>query len=97
MNVEIPEHLQSSEWVRLPKPLGRLEGLSRTSLGELIDSNLVESVTLRQPGAQRGIKLIFLPSLRKYLHDLATKQVRDKEAAVRKRKPALKNSHVAQQ
>jgi hypothetical protein len=61
------------EWGRLPKPKGRLEGLSRTSLVELIDSDLVKSLTLRQPGALRGIRLIYLPSLRKYLHDLANK------------------------
>jgi hypothetical protein len=80
MDVEIPEYLRNPEWVRLPKAKGRLEGLSRTTCIELIDSEVVKSVTLRQPGAQRGIRLIFLPALRQYLHDLATKQARDKEA-----------------
>ena len=90
MNVEIPEHLQGPEWGRLPKPKGRLEGLSRTTCLELIDADLVKSATIRQSGAQRGIRLIHLPSLRKYLHDLASKQAREK--AIRKegnRKSAL--------
>jgi len=78
MSVEIPEHLQSPEWGRLPKPTGRLEGLSRTTCTELIDQDLVKSVTIRQPGAQRGIRLIWLPGLRKYLHELADKQLREK-------------------
>ena len=91
MNTDIPEHLQGPEWGRLPKPPGRIEGLARTTVGELIDSGLVKSVTLRQPGAQRGIRLIHLPSLRKYLHDLAAAQVREKairQGTTKKRKPA---------
>ena len=78
MSVEIPEHLQSPEWGRLPKPQGRLEGLSRTTCTEIIDNCQVKSVTIRQPGAQRGIRLIWLPGLRKYLHELADKQAREK-------------------
>jgi hypothetical protein len=82
MNAEIPEHLQGPEWGRLPKPKGRFEGLSRTTCHELSEAGLIKSVMIRQPGAQRGIKLIHLPSLRQFLHDLATKQAREK--AVRK-------------
>jgi hypothetical protein len=91
MNVEIPEHLQGPEWGRLPKPRGRLEGLSRTTCVELIDAELVESATIRKPGAIRGIRLIHLLSLRKYLHDLASKQAREKavrKGTAKKRKPA---------
>jgi hypothetical protein len=90
MNVEIPEHLQGPEWDRLPKPKGRLEGLSRTTCTELIDTGLVKSATIRQPGAQRGIRLIHIPSLRKYLHELANQQAREK--AGRKRNPAPKST-----
>jgi hypothetical protein len=79
MNVEIPEHLQGQEWGRLPDPKGgRLEGLSRTTCVELIDAGLIKAATIRQPGAQRGIRLIWLPGLRKYLHELADKQAREK-------------------
>jgi len=87
MNIEIPEHLQGAEWIRLPRAKSRLEGLSRTTVVELIDSEVVKSVTLRQPGAQRGIRLIHLPSLRQYLHDLANQQVREKEAARKRKTP----------
>jgi hypothetical protein len=92
MNVDIPEHLQGPEWGRLPKPKSRLEGLSRTTCVELIDAELVESATIRKPGAQRGIRLIYLPGLRKYLHALASKQAREKalrKGTAGKRKPAL--------
>jgi hypothetical protein len=94
MNIEIPEHLQGPEWGRLPKAKGRLEGLARTTTVELIDSGAVKSVTLRQPGARRGIRLIHLPSLRKYLHDLANQQVQDREVARKRKAPARANVKV---
>jgi hypothetical protein len=88
MNAEIPEHLQGPEWGRLPKPKGRLEGLSRTTCHELSEAGLIKSVMIRQPGAQRGIKLIYLPSLRQFLHDLADKQAREKVVQTRSERRA---------
>lgn len=37
IKVEIPQHLQNEQWVRMPKPKGRLLGLSRTTLLELAE------------------------------------------------------------
>jgi hypothetical protein len=59
----------AAEWVRLPKPKTRCaySGLSRTTLVELIERREVRSITLRQPGATRGIRLFHLPSLNAYI------------------------------
>ncbi len=56
------------EWLRLPKPGLRLFALSRTSINELISDGHVKAMTLRRPGRIRGLKLIYGPSLREYLH-----------------------------
>jgi hypothetical protein len=37
IKVEIPRDLQNEQWVRMPKPKGRLLGLSRTTLLELAE------------------------------------------------------------
>ena len=58
--------LSDESWVRMPKPKERLLGLSRTTL--------LESVVLRKRHAQRGIRLVFLPSLLEYLEQLHKKQ-----------------------
>lgn len=58
------------EWMRLPKPAGRLWGLSRTSWIELLESGKVRSIKLRKRHSQRGITLIFRPSAEAYLHGL---------------------------
>jgi hypothetical protein len=34
--VNIPQHLQSEEWVRMPKPGDRYMGLTRTTLLEIV-------------------------------------------------------------
>jgi hypothetical protein len=63
-------------YVRLPKPGQKCPhtGLSRAKLNELILPNerngfrpLVASKSLRQKGAQRGIRLVLLESLKEYL------------------------------
>jgi hypothetical protein len=41
---------------------------------ELIDRREIRSITLRQPGATRGIRLFFLPSLHAYLQRLDSEQ-----------------------
>ena len=68
--------LADAEWLRLPSPRARcrLTGLSRTSLNELVDRGVVRAVTVRQPGAQRGIKLLNRASLLAYLARLDAEQ-----------------------
>ena len=70
-----------AEFIRLPAPRTRccLTGLSRTSLNELVESGAVRSVTLRKPGASRGIKLINRASLLDYLHGLEQEQTKGRE------------------
>jgi hypothetical protein len=72
-------NLQS--WRRLPKSGGKLEGLSRSKLNQLIlpcEANgfrpPVKSISVRKPGAIRGVRLIFMPSLFSYLDSLANEQ-----------------------
>jgi len=68
------------EFIRLPKPGSRepFTGLSRSTLNALIlpmELNgfkpPVHSVLLRKRGAIRGVRLIVLDSLIKYLHSMA--------------------------
>ena len=48
------------QWARLPKPSTRCQytGLARTTLNEAIDHGYFRAITLRQPGATRGIRLM---------------------------------------
>ena len=65
-----------AEWCRLPAPRARcgLTGLSRTGLNELIDAGQIRAITVRKPGAARGVKLINLASLRAWLRRLDEEQ-----------------------
>ena len=58
-----------NQWVRLPKagPSYRFWGLSRTTLTELALTGAIRSTLIKKRGAERGIRLIFLPSLQDYL------------------------------
>jgi hypothetical protein len=60
------------EYTRLPKPgpAGRIYGLSRTTLLEIGERCPGLILTLRQKHAQRGIKLLHLPTLSRYLESL---------------------------
>jgi hypothetical protein len=71
IKVEIPSHLQGEQWTRMPKPKQRLCGLSRTTILELSDAGLIRTVAIRKPGAVKGIRLVFTPSLYAYLDSLA--------------------------
>src|SRR5258705_5763611 len=73
VKVEIPEHLRTVDWERVPKPGLRLMGLTRTTLLEVIKDpqSEVRSAVIRKPGRARGIRLIYMPSLFAYLHRLA--------------------------
>jgi hypothetical protein len=61
----------TDEWARMPTPKGRLCGLSRTTLLELRRLGHIKMAVIRKPGAVKGIRLIYLPSLYGYLDDLA--------------------------
>jgi len=62
--------VQTESWTRMPKPKQRLLGLSRTTLLELSEAGLIRTVAIRKPGAIKGIRLVYLPSLYSYLQNL---------------------------
>lgn len=64
------------EWMRLPAPRARcrLTGLSRTGLNEAIERGEIRAITIRQPGATRGVKLVNVASVRTWLTRLDTEQ-----------------------
>jgi hypothetical protein len=68
--------LSQAEWMRLPAPRARcgLSGLSRTTLNELAERKVIRTISVRQPGATRGIKLILRASLLGYLSRLDLEQ-----------------------
>jgi hypothetical protein len=55
------------QWVRPPKYGQTIEGCGRSYLYELIKEGRIRSVALRRREKQRGIRLIHLPSLRKFI------------------------------
>jgi hypothetical protein len=67
IKVQIPEHLLTEEWTRLPKPEERLEGLSRTTLLELHAQGDITIAAIRKAGSQKAIRLVHIPSLKAYL------------------------------
>src|SRR5467141_134782 len=73
LKVEIPKHLQTADWARMPKPGDRLNGLTRSTLLEIVQdpASGVRSAVIRKPGRTRGIRLIFLPSLFAYFERVA--------------------------
>jgi hypothetical protein len=62
------------EWVRPPKPGQTIEGCGRSFLYELIKTRRIRSVALRARDKQRGIRLIHLPSLRKFIAECDQEQ-----------------------
>ena len=63
------------EWVRVPGAI-RACGLKKTRLYELLNEARGESrtIVLKSPGAERGARLIHLPSLLRYLDAVAEEQ-----------------------
>jgi hypothetical protein len=63
------------EWARIPVAV-KASGIGRTRLYELLNEAKgdVKTVVLKSPGAERGARLIHLPSLFQYLEALATSQ-----------------------
>ena len=54
-------------WARLPRAGERLESMSRSYLYELIQANKIRSHVIKKPHAVKGIRLIYLPSLREFI------------------------------
>ncbi len=71
-----PASIAAAEFLRLPQPGTRcwLTSLSRSTLNELIDAGEIRAVTIRQPGARRGIKLLNKQSVLAYLAKLDAEQ-----------------------
>jgi len=86
VKVEVPKHLQTEDWIRLPKPGNRLPGLelTRSTILEMIQDpgSGVRSAVIRRPGRTRGIRLVYMPSLFAYLHRLAGLEAAESEPVV---------------
>lgn len=65
---EKPLRLSNERWIRIPKK-GYCEwcGLSRSHLFWLVAEGKVRSVSLKKPGNQRGVRLVWLPSVFEYI------------------------------
>ena len=63
------------EWARIPVA-SRACGIGRTRLYELLNEakGAIRTCLLKSPGAERGARLIHLPSLFAYLENLAISQ-----------------------
>jgi hypothetical protein len=75
IKVEIPQDLQNEQWVRMPKPGGRLLGLSRTTLLELAERQEIKIANIRKPGSVKGIRLVWMPSLCEFLERASATKV----------------------
>jgi hypothetical protein len=53
------------------KPGGRLCGMSRSTLIELTERGYFRMAKIKQPGRERFIRLVHLPSLHAYLSSVA--------------------------
>lgn len=63
-------------WIRLPRP-GEAEprtGLARGVISRLCAEGKVKSVSVKEKGVARGVRLVSLPSLLEYLERLAAEQ-----------------------
>jgi len=60
VKLQIPQHMQGEDWARMPKPKERFFGMSRTTILELSQAGLIKTVSIRKPGANKGIRLIFV-------------------------------------
>jgi hypothetical protein len=72
----VASDLSMAEWVRLPAPRSRcrLTQMSRTTLNEAIERGDIRAITIRQPGATRGIKLLNRASLLAWFGKLDAEQ-----------------------
>jgi hypothetical protein len=53
------------------KPGGRLCGMVRTTILDLSNRGLIKTVAVRKPGASKGLRLVYLPSVLAYLESLS--------------------------
>jgi hypothetical protein len=65
----------STQWARVPVAC-KACGLGKTRFYELINEarGKIRTILLKSPGAQRGARLVHLPSLFAYLENLAISQ-----------------------
>lgn len=86
VKVNVPKHLQTEDWIRLPKPGHRLPGLelTRSTLLEMAQDprSGVRSAVIKKAGRTRGIRLIYLPSLLAYFNRLAGLEAAESEPVV---------------
>ncbi len=62
-----------AKWIRLPvRGHCPHTGLSRAAYYQLITANKIRTASLRRPGALRGTRLVWLPSIMSYLDRFAT-------------------------
>lgn len=73
-----------AEWARVPVA-SRACGIGRTRLYELLNEakGAIRTCLLKSPGAERGARLIHLPSLFGYLEALAISQQKGLEVAAK--------------
>jgi hypothetical protein len=77
--------LHDEDWSRMPANGARLEGLSRPALYRLLDdpASGVVSVSLRQPGTARGVRLIGRKSLRAWIAKQAQEQLAARKEGIK--------------
>jgi hypothetical protein len=76
LKVTIPAEYGTEEWRRLPKPGGRFFGISRSEWLDIIANpeSGVRSICIKRPGRQRGVRLLYMPSVHEYFDRLAQEQ-----------------------
>jgi hypothetical protein len=70
------------EWARVQEAAERI-GVKRARFYELLDEakGAIKTCVLKSPGAERGARLIYLPSLFNYLEKLSIEQQQDENAS----------------
>jgi hypothetical protein len=69
-----PKTLQPEAYMRLPKPGQKFYGFCRTGLQNLADDGFIEIISVQRKGCNRGLKLLFVPSLIDFLDGLRRTQ-----------------------
>jgi len=69
------------EFVRVPD-VQRRSGIRRGICYRKINDGTFKSVVLREPGKQKGVRLVFWPSVKSYLHKLMAEADATHAAAV---------------
>jgi hypothetical protein len=74
MNFRDPQTLKQELYMRMPKPRRSFQGMYRPTFERLGKTGQIEVITVQQRGCSRGIKLIYLPSLYRFLDGLRAEQ-----------------------